>query len=136
MNLRNSAAWTAFGFAACMLSVSDTAMPADAARELGGAPRVVNVTSDSEPGWLPSAEQERDARTTAIEYMADMDGGKYADAYSLLSELDRKDNPFSAYSDRLRQFNAQAGAAVERRITTVTWTKNPPPASAPLPGVY
>jgi hypothetical protein len=86
------------------------------------------------PGWLPTEDLEQQARATAIEYMADLDSGKYAEAYSLIAELDRKDQPFSAFAERLRQFNARAGAVLERRIVTITWTKNP--AHAPIPGVY
>jgi hypothetical protein len=35
---------------------------------------------------------------------------------------------------RVKAFNAQAGAATERRILKVTWTKDP--ANSPAPGVY
>lgn len=95
---------------------------------------MVNVTLDSMPGWLPSEDLERQARQTAIDFIADMDSGRYAEAYAFLADLHRRDQPFSAFSERLRQFNALAGAVIERRIVTVTWTKNP--AHAPLSGVY
>lgn len=131
---RSAARLVAALFILNLISTPDAAYSADAVATRGGAPRVVNVTSDSMPGWLPSEDLERQARTTATEYMADIDSGKYAQAYSFLAEIDRKDQPLSAFVDRLRQFNARAGAVVERRIVTVTWTKNP--AHAPLPGVY
>jgi hypothetical protein len=97
-------------------------------------PRIVNVTSDSEKGWLPSEDQERQARKTAVDYLADMDSGKYAEAYAFLTAMDRKDQPLPAFSDRLREFNKRAGPVVGRRVATVTWTKNP--ANAPIPGIY
>lgn len=97
-------------------------------------PRVVNVTSDSEPGWAPSKEDEDRARKTALDYLADLDSGKYTDAYSFLAEIDRRDQPLPDFAKRAGEFNASAGAVVERRIVTVTWTKNP--KAAPLPGVY
>jgi hypothetical protein len=97
-------------------------------------PRVVNVTSDSEKGWIPSEELERQVRKTATEFMADEDGGRAAEAYALLAGINKKDQPFPQFSDRILKFNMQAGVVVERRIATVTWTKNP--AQAPLPGVY
>ena len=86
------------------------------------------------PGWLPSEELERQARKTAIDFMAAMDEGNYAEAYAFLADLDRKDQTLPDFSDSLRQFHMRAGSVVERRIVTVTWTKNP--ADAPLPGVY
>jgi len=131
LSLRTAAHLVAAFF---MLNLISTARSADAVVTRGGTPRVVNVTSDSMPGWLPSEDLERQARMTATDYMADIDGGKYAEAYSFLAEIDRKDQPLSAFVDRLREFNGRAGAVVERRIVTVTWTKNP--AHAPLPGVY
>ena len=97
-------------------------------------PRVVNVTSDSERGWLPSEELEHQARQTAIAFMAAMDSGRSADAYAFLADIDKKDQSFSDFSERVRAFNARAGAVIERRIVTVTWTKDP--ANAPLPGIY
>jgi hypothetical protein len=110
------------------------AISADTATPSGGAPRIVNITSDSAPGWRPSEDLEHQVRKTATDYMADMDSGRYDEAYTFLADIDRKDQPLSTFSDRLRQFNARAGAVIERRIVTVTWTKDP--AHAPLPGVY
>jgi len=86
------------------------------------------------PGWLPSEELERQARQTATDYLADLDGGKVEEAYTFLVDIDKKDQPYPAFSERVRQFNTRAGKVIERRIVTLTWTKNP--AHAPLPGVY
>ncbi len=125
------------GFAVTLLILSVAATPALSADGVAApqtAPRVVNVTSDSMPGWLPSKEMEEQARKTAAAFMADMDGGKYAEAYAFIAELDRKDQTLSDFTNRVRQFNSRAGAVVERRIATVTWTKNP--AHAPMPGIY
>jgi len=108
--------------------------PAIAAPVPNVAPRVVNVTSDSAPGWLPSEALEQRVRATTLEYLEDIDAGKYADAYALLAEIDRKDQSPTAFAERVRQFNQQAGAVIERRIVSITWTKDP--AHAPLPGVY
>ncbi|HEY2444939.1 MAG TPA: DUF4019 domain-containing protein [Rhizomicrobium sp.] len=79
-------------------------------------------------------ELEKQARRTAIDFMANMDSGKYADAYAVLTDMNQKDQPFSDFSERVRRFNARAGSVIERRIVTVTWTKDP--SNAPLPGVY
>ncbi len=130
LNLRFSAGLVAPFVILGAFSISNAAPPATPSV----VPRIVNVTSDSTPGWLPSEDLERQARATAMDYMADMDSGRYDEAYAFLADIDRKDQPFSAFSDRLRHFNAQAGTVVERRVVTLTWTKDP--AQAPFPGVY
>jgi hypothetical protein len=112
----------------------DLAVSADAGSAPGSTPRVVNVTSDSEHGWIPSVALEQQAVKTAMDFLADMDKGAAAEAYAFLADLERKEEPFPAFSDDLRKFNKQAGSVVERRIATITWTKNP--ANAPIPGIY
>jgi len=125
-----SATSLAAAFVALVLLITQKpALSADAAR-----PRVVNVTSDSKKGWLPSEDLERQARKAATDYMAAMDAGKYDEAYAFLADIDRKDQPLSTFSDRIRAFNARAGAVKERRIVTATWTDNP--VNAPAPGIY
>jgi len=96
--------------------------------------RVVNVTSDSAPGWLPSPELEQRARKTALDFMGAEDGARYEDAYAFLADIDRKNQTLSDFSGSVRQFNLTAGPVLSRQITTLTWTKDP--AHAPLPGVY
>ncbi len=98
------------------------------------APRVVNVTPDSAPGWVPSPELEATARKTALAYLAARDAGDAKAAYGMEADLQQKDTPFAAYVKELRAFNDVAGAVKERRIVFVTWTKDP--ANAPGPGVY
>jgi hypothetical protein len=98
------------------------------------SPREVNITSDSAPGWIPSADLERQARKTAQDYLAARDSGRYADAYALLAEPQQRDEPLAGFTDRLRHFNAIAGSVQERRFLVLTWTKDP--AHAPVPGVY
>lgn len=98
------------------------------------APRVVNVTTDSQPGWTPSVELEQQARAAVLAYLAALDGGKYDEAYAMIADLNRTGQPLPAFTERMRAFNARAGHATERSITTVTWTKDSP--NAPLPGVF
>jgi hypothetical protein len=99
-----------------------------------GSPRVVNVTTDSEPGWLPSIEQEQAARAAAVQYLATRDAGRAADAYRQLDPINAEHLPLADFTKLLSDFNTKAGAVKERRITTLTWTKNP--LSAPAPGIY
>jgi|SRR5579859_1228523 len=95
---------------------------------------VVNVTSDSAPGWLPSTDQARAASEAALAYLAAKDTGGADAAYAMLEESNKALQPFADFSRGLAAFNNQAGAVAERRIVTVTWTKDP--AQAPKPGVY
>jgi hypothetical protein len=98
------------------------------------APREVNVTTDSAPGWIPSVELEQAARAAAERYLASRDAGRAADAYGQLDPINAKDMPFSAFSSDLSKFNAMAGAVKDRRVIKLTWTKDP--ASAPARGIY
>jgi len=100
----------------------------------GGPRRGINVTSDSAPGWLPSAEQQSQVRQVALEFLAALDGGYYQRAYSLMSDIQRAQEAFDRFATRLKGFNSVAGPVIERRIIQVTWTKDP--ANAPAPGVY
>ncbi|MFT4254701.1 MAG: DUF4019 domain-containing protein [Caulobacter sp.] len=95
--------------------------------------REVNVTTDSAPGWIPSAALEQSARSTVLAYLGDLDSGRYADAYAALDARNRQETP-EEFSARLKAFNRLAGPVRERRILKITWTKDP--ARAPAPGVY
>src|SRR5205807_4339108 len=57
-----------------------------------------------------------------------------SEGYSLMAESQRTLESFDRFSKRIREFNTEAGAAKERRILKITWTKDP--ANAPAPGVY
>jgi hypothetical protein len=96
-------------------------------------PREVSVTKDSAPGWVPSAELEDSARRAASAYLDALDQGHFLDAYALRADNNRQDS-FDNFSDRVKTFNALSGAVIERRLTKITWTKNP--ANAPAPGIY
>jgi hypothetical protein len=100
----------------------------------GAEARIVNVTSDSAPGWLPSKDQAGAASKAVLDYLAARDAGHADAAYAMLEDGDKALQPFADFSRDLANFNARAGAVAERRITTVTWTKDP--AQAPKPGVY
>jgi hypothetical protein len=96
--------------------------------------RVVNVTTDSAPGWLPSPDQARAATEAALTYLAAKDAGHAETAYAMLEQGETALLSFADFSRTLASFNKRAGAVRERRIVNVTWTKDP--AQAPMPGVY
>jgi len=97
-------------------------------------PRVVNVTSDSAAGWLPSKELEADARRTAEDYLAAKDAGRSEAAYAMLTNSLKTTQSGADFAAKLSEFNRRAGAVKERRLLVLTWTKDP--ADAPAPGVY
>lgn len=94
----------------------------------------ITVTSDSAPGWLPSQEQVRQARTTALDYLAAKDGGRMSQAYGFMAEPSRALLPLADYSAGVGRFNQEAGAVRSRKIVLISWTKDP--AQSPAPGVY
>jgi hypothetical protein len=116
-----------------MLLAAASLVPARPAMA-ASSPRVVNVTTDSAPGWTPSPEQERLAERAVKDFLAALDGGRFADAYAALSDVNKRSQPFAEFSSDGAKFNAMAGSVIERRIVKVTWTKDP--AQAPAPGVY
>lgn len=97
-------------------------------------PREVNVTSDSAKGWIPSPALEQEAYRTVRAFLAASDAGRASEAYGLLSDVNRRDESFEAFSERLVQFNTRAGPPRQRSITKATWTKDS--ARAPAPGIY
>jgi hypothetical protein len=94
----------------------------------------VRISSDSPPGWAPTAEQQSQASAAALAFLAALDRGDGAKAYATLAEINRQQQSLQAYETELRRFNADAGPVRERRISTITWTKDPP--NAPARGVY
>jgi len=96
--------------------------------------RQVNLTTDSATGWVPSEALEAQARQDAADYLADEDAGRYAQAYARQSAAHRAHLSLEDYQRLSRQLADQTGPAIERHVTTITWTKDP--AHAPAPGVY
>jgi hypothetical protein len=95
--------------------------------------RVVNVTSDSQPGWRPSAEQEHRAEAAVRAFLADLDNGRATEAYGRLDERNRGE-AFDDFRKRIMTFRGVAGAVRERRLVAFTWTKDSP--RTPVPGIY
>ena len=95
---------------------------------------VVNVTVDSEPGWVPSAEQRAGAPEILDKYLRALDGAQYEQAYGYLSDIFRQHTDFATFQDRANKFNALAGSVRAREIVAINWTKNP--AHSPALGVY
>ncbi|MEZ0226128.1 MAG: DUF4019 domain-containing protein [Alphaproteobacteria bacterium] len=109
------------------------ATPAFAGSQSEGM-RQVNVSSDSAPGWTPTAEQEAQAVAAANVYFAAIDGGKYAEAYAMNSDLMKRQVPEEVFTELKRSFHDAAGSLKKRDFLKITWTKDS--ARAPEPGVY
>ena len=105
--------------------------PDDSGTKTKPVPRVVNVTSDSTPGWLPTVEQGDLAERIARDYLAAEYSGDVEKAYGYFTDLNKRHLPFDQFATGVKNFVAKAGPVVEQRIVKVTWTKDP--ADAPLP---
>lgn len=97
-------------------------------------PEEINITPDSAPGWLPSADQRARVRQFIENFLAALDSGQYAKAYDLETPGQKELETLAAFTKRVTDFNTQAGPVKERRITKITWTKDP--AHAPAAGIY
>lgn len=107
---------------------------AAAGAEPPAAPREVNITTDSAPGWLPTEALERQARQTMDRFFAAIEAGRDREAYDLMTEGNRRLTSFADFAAEQVRFRTQAGALRERRVLKLTWTKDP--HDAPYPGVY
>jgi hypothetical protein len=94
----------------------------------------INVTSDSSPGWIPTAEQRRRAVKTAQAYLDAIDDGRYAEAYGLQADALKREIKLEQFVHDAERFRALAGPVKFWRALKITWTKDP--ASGPFPGVY
>lgn len=97
-------------------------------------PRMVNVTSDSPLGWVPTEDDEQRAVGAANEFLDAGDEGRTSAAYGMMSDVNRAQQSASEYTDRVTQFNLRAGRNIFHHIVKITWTKDPP--QGPFPGIY
>lgn len=118
-----------------VLALSMLATPA-MALELQAAPGAsgsINITTDSAPGWLPTAAQRQAALAATTGFLSALEQGRFAEAYAMLAEAVRRDLPFAQFAAAEQKFNDTAGATQSWRALKLTWTKDP--AGAPA-GIY
>ncbi|HEY1890359.1 MAG TPA: DUF4019 domain-containing protein [Steroidobacteraceae bacterium] len=96
--------------------------------------QAINVTTDSTPGWLPSAEQRAEVPVVTHAFLSALDRGDPATAFALMTSGQKALQTFAQFARRLARFNSQAGQVKERRIIKITWTKDP--QNAPALGIY
>jgi hypothetical protein len=112
------------GAAALTLELSSSAM------------NEINLTSDSSPGWIPTAEQRQRVVQTVELFLGAVVGARYAEAFGMLSEINQRSQTLAQFSQDAQKFQALAGPVKFWRILKVTWTKDPDPAHGPSPGTY
>ena len=98
------------------------------------APREVNVTQGSDPGWIPSEELEAEAMATWERYYALVATEDFAAAHAMLTEGFKAQYPLSTFEQDRIAAKATRGTLLSRNVTTVTWTKGG--SAAPAPGIY
>jgi hypothetical protein len=94
----------------------------------------INVTSDSTRGWIPSIEQRQLALKIVGMLLDALDGGRYAEAYGLLTDVNKGALTLAQFTQNEQKFRTLAGHVKFWRILKVTWTKDP--ARAQFPGIY
>jgi hypothetical protein len=121
-------------FAAILMFANGVAARGVTIWPVAPVPAQINVTSDSAPGWVPTAEQIKSLRNSTDNFLAAKDSSRSADAYALLADVNRRHQSFDGFANLVLKFNRQSGPVTERRIVTITWTKDP--VQAPEPGIY
>jgi Protein of unknown function (DUF4019) len=96
--------------------------------------RELNITSDSAPGWQPSAGQMQQVFGAIDGYFSALDQQQYQSAFAMMAEINRKSTSFAQFAQQNGEFHQRSGLIKQRSILKVTWTKDP--AAAPAPGVY
>jgi hypothetical protein len=97
-------------------------------------PNVINVTTDSSPGWRPTTEQRQSALKTVEAFLDALETGRYADAYAMQADVNKQTIRLEQFTQDSATFRALAGPVKSWTVLRVTWTKDP--AQAPFPGIY
>lgn len=83
---------------------------------------------------IPDEATQRAAFEQSQAYFRAKDGGQYDRAYALIAPSMQSYLKPDLYAAESARFNAEAGKAEERRVTRLTWYRDPP--DAPAPGLY
>ena len=96
--------------------------------------RVVNVTNDSAPGWIPSEALESEADRVVQNYFKLFDKGDDRALWNLASPGLQSLTTNAKYRSDNKRVRANLGRLKRVVVLQVTWTKDP--AAAPAPGNY
>ena len=122
----------AAAFATIALAVTPAQLSAQDAQ--GSAPREVNITQGSTPGWVPSEALEKQALETWDQFHWYLEQGDYDAAYAMLGPGLREILPLAQFREERTRTRAQSGAETAGEVVKITWTKDAP--STPQPGTY
>ena len=98
------------------------------------APREVNITQGSTPGWIPSEALEAEALATLKRFNERVEAGDYEAAYAMIGEGLRAQYPLERFRSDRAQAAAARGKLVSRELIKLTWTKDGP--GVPYPGTF
>jgi hypothetical protein len=124
-------------FTAMLATAIGIAPPWAVAGALELAPNVtdeINVTTDSSPGRMPTADQRPGALAAVQSFLDAVQHGRYADAYGMQNPAVVHAQTLLQFTQYEQDFRALSGPLKFWRVTKVTWTKDP--VQAPFPGVY
>lgn len=98
------------------------------------APREVNITQGSTPGWIPTAQLEAEALATWRRFNDLVDAGDYDAAHAMMGEGLRTKYALAQFRSDRAETAAERGALVSRDAIKITWTKDAP--GVPYPGTF
>lgn len=98
------------------------------------APREVNITQGSTPGWIPSEALEAEALATWRRYNDLVEARDYDAAHAIIGAGLRAKYPLERFREDREEAAADRGALVSRDIVRITWTKDAP--GVPYPGTF
>jgi Protein of unknown function (DUF4019) len=117
-----------FGFLVTLLAATRIDAYAQA------TPREINLTANSEPGWVPSSQLEEQATTVATKYFKNFDAGKFDNAYAMLAKVFQQNasrEQFIGYGEKVARDTV---GLTSRTFTKITWTKDP--SNGPFKGIF
>src|SRR5215813_11419208 len=109
------------------LTLAIATLPVAAAVRLELSPGVtnqINITSDSTRGWAPAAEQRLRVLKTVEAFLDALEGGRYAEAYGMQTEINRRNQTLAQFAEDAQKFKVLAGPVRFWRALKVTWTKD------------
>src|SRR5262245_56981009 len=69
----------------------------------------INVTADSSPGWTPTADLRQRAIKAVRVFLDAVEGGRYAEAYGLQTEIQKRERTLEQFIQDAQKFQALAG---------------------------
>ena len=97
-------------------------------------PRVINVTTDSAPDWIPSEELEAEALSTLDRYFGAIDKGDDFSMWNLSTDGLKSLTTFAEFRSNGKAMRGNLGRVEKLSVLKITWTKDS--ARAPAKGIY